>query len=342
MEYPDAVTDDADRVSRLSWTQLLVICSFSVLAVYCTSMSLATIDVGTGTVAATESLKLYRDALAGVRDFPYQWRLLGVYIVYAGERVSGLDPHAIDLAVKVVLLTASSTMLFLVSRFYVSGMAALCSVAFYQLLTVAGFSDQYAIYFTNDYVMIACWFSAVYCVKTERYVEAAAFTFAGAWAKETMLLVPVLVGIRWLRGRGAIGPTPFFLTAAAFLIPTIVLRRIYRAPIAEWAWWHMLAVNVPFLQSSLRDIATTLKNNLKVALFFNVLWVLAARAALRTSDAFEKDLALTGVVYLLLAYPVIVLRELRHFLPLAIVVLPLAMQALEGAAAGAPATRPRR
>jgi hypothetical protein len=49
-----------------------------------------------------------------------------------------------------------------------------------------------------------------------------------------------------------------------------------------------------------------------------------------------KDLALTGLVYLLLAYPVIVLRELRHFLPLAIVVLPLAIGELERRGAGAP------
>ena len=39
--------------------------------------------------------------------------------------------------------------------------------------------------------------------------------------------------------------------------------------------------------------------------------------------------AVTSVIYLLLAYPVIYIRELRHFLPLAIVVLPLAVRELE-------------
>jgi isoprenylcysteine carboxyl methyltransferase (ICMT) family protein YpbQ len=100
----------------------------------------------------------------------------------------------------------------------------------------------------------------------------------------------------------------------------------------------MLFANVPLLQSNLHDLATTLKNNLKVLLFFNVLWLLAARVAIRASDTFTKDLALTGVVYLLLAYPVIVIRELRHFLPLAIIVLPLAMTALERE----PSTHPSR
>ena len=53
-----------------------------------------------------------------------------------------------------------------------------------------------------------------------------------------------------------------------------------------------------------------------------------------------KRLAATGVVYLLLAYPVIYIRELRHFLPLAIIVLPLAINAIEQRSA-APAS-PRR
>ena len=50
---------------------------------------------------------------------------------------------------------------------------------------------------------------------------------------------------------------------------------------------------------------------------------------IRTSEPFLKDLALTGIVYLVLAYPVIYIRELRHFLPLAILVLPVAIAELE-------------
>jgi hypothetical protein len=52
------------------------------------------------------------------------------------------------------------------------------------LLTIAGFiGEQYRIYFTNDYVMVACWFGAVYLIRAERYLPAAALTFVGAWRK---------------------------------------------------------------------------------------------------------------------------------------------------------------
>jgi hypothetical protein len=336
MDYSDAVRSPVDETPALSWSIFLMIASFSALAVYCTSLSLHTIDLGTGSVAVTESLKGYHEALMGLRDFPYQWRLLGIYLVYVGEKFTGFDPHTVDVVVKTALLCLSSMTLFLFSRLSTTRIGALCAVAVYHLLTVVGFADQYLIYFTNDYVMIACWFGAVYLVRTERYMEAAALAFVGAWAKETMVLVPILMGLRLLHGRGRVTVVSVIAAAAAFLVPTAVLRQVYRAPVSDWAWWHMLFANVPFLQSSARNLAMTLKNNFKVALFFNVLWVLAARAAIRTSDPFTKDLAMTGLVYLALAYPVIAIRELRHFLPLAIVVLPLAIAEIERHGAAAP------
>jgi hypothetical protein len=127
------------------------------------------------------------------------------------------------------------------------------------------------------------------------------------------------------------------LVATAFAVPTVVLRWIYPAPIGQWAWWEMLFANVPFVQSSLPALLTTLKDNAKVALFYNVLWIVAARVLVRTSDTFARDLGITAVLYLVLAYPVIHLRELRHFLPLAILIVPVAIGELERRAEPPPA-----
>jgi hypothetical protein len=312
---------------RGSWLMFAVIAGFSILTVYCTFGSIHTMDVGTGAVAATESLEHYRQALRGIREFPYQWRLLGIYLVYVTEHLSGFDPHAIDVVIKAILLCVSSSILFVFSLRYTSAIGALCAVAFYCVLTVAGFTDQYSIYFTNDYAMIALWFAAVLAVRQRAYAVAAALTFVGAFAKETMLLVPVLIGLRFLRKQATFGQVA--LAGLAFAIPTVMLRWTYRAPLGKWAWWDMVFANVPFLQSSFAAFVTTLKNNVKVALFFNVLWLVAARAVVRSSDTFIKDLAVTSVVYLFLAYPVIYIRELRHFLPLAILILPVAIAELE-------------
>ena len=330
----------AESRPALSLPIVASIAGFTMIAMYCMYVSLHTIDVGTGSVAATESLKQYHQALEGGRDFPYQWRLLGIYLVFAGERLTGLNPHAVDVVVKALLLFSSSLVLFLFCCLYTSEISALGAVGLYLLLTVAGFTDQYTIYFTNDFAVIACWFAAVYCLRTGRPAAAIVLAFVGAWAKETMLLVPVLMGLQWLRTRSGFGRV--VLAALAFLIPSAILRTAYQAPLAKWAWWDMLFANVPFLQSSMYEFTLTMKNNVKVALFYNVFWLLAARRVLQTHDPFVRELAVTGIVYLLLAYPVIYIRELRHFLPLAIIVLPMAMAELEsGASTRRDPARPR-
>jgi len=330
---------DANKPAALPWPVALAIAGFCILAVYCTAVSLHTTDVDTGTAAAEISIRDYRDVLAGVRGYPYQWRLLGTYLVYAGERLTGLGPHPVDLAVKTILLFVSTVFLFQFSRCYTSEAGALAAVGFYLFLTVVGFiNEQYRIYFTNDYAMIACWFGAVYMLREERYGLAALFTVIGAFAKETILLVPVLLAFRAIRLPQA--RLPFVVTSLAFLVPTAIVRTVYRASLDQWAWWNTIYANVPFLQSSMDAFRQTLKNNLKVALFYNVFWIVAFRRVLSLGDPFIRDLGATALVYLLLAYPVIYFRELRHFLPLAIVVLPMTINAFERRAAAAPSVSP--
>jgi hypothetical protein len=323
----------ARQAGSLTWMLAALLAGFSILTVYQTSMTLHVMDMGTRIVYDAESLKHYREALDGARAFPYQWRLLGVYLVRGIEIATGMDPNRIDIGVKVVLLWCSSALLLAFSRRYVSAMGALCGVALYFVLTAAGFTDGYSIYYTNDYVMLACWFGAALMLRQGRVGMAALLTFTGAFAKETMMLVPILAGFEWLRHRGSLKAVVW--TGIAFVVPTVILRWTYQAPVQEWAWWQMAYTNVPFLQPNTGELMLTLKNNVKVALFFNILWVLAALAVRRKSEPFVKSLALTMGVYILMAYPVIYIRELRHFLPLAILILPMAIQELERRAAAA-------
>lgn len=335
------MTSPASRPAiRPAWILAAFLAGFSILAVYVTYGSIHVMDTGTRAVYADDSLEHYRQALNGERAFPYQWRLLGVHLVHAGERLTGANPHTVDVVTKMLLLWGASALLLAFGRLYASPIGALCAVSMYFVLTMAGFTDGYSIYYTNDYVMLAAWFGAVLLVRQRRFAAAALVTFVGAWAKETMMLVPILVGLEWLRGRA-----PFkavFWMGVAFVIPSAVVRWIYPAPIERWAWWDMAYANVPFLQETTGELLLTIKNNIKVFLFFNVLWILAALGVRRSQDGFVTSLALTSLIYVLLAYPVIYIRELRHFLPLAILILPLAVRELERAmaAAGDPATSP--
>jgi hypothetical protein len=319
---------------RPSWTILATIAGFAVVTIYCTYLSVYMIVVQRSYDVARESVQEYHRALGGTVEFPYQWRLLGTYLVRAGERLTGADPNAVAVVLEALLLFVSSTTLFVYSRRQASEVGSLCVVACYQLAVAIGFSDPFRIYFINDYVMIACWFAAAYFVADGRYLPAALLTFAGAWAKETMLLVPLLVVLRRLHGHAR--NRDVALALAAFLVPTVILRMLYPAPLGKWAWWTAIFFNVPLFQLSWRMFAFAVKSSLMAAVVYNALWIVAVRALLKAAKGgFVRDLASTGAAYLALIFPVVLIREVRHFLPLAIVVLPAAIGELERRAAAA-------
>ena len=141
------------------------------------------------------------------------------------------------------------------------------------------------------------------------------------------MLIVFLAGFEALRKRG-----PWWVAFAcgiAFAIPTLTLRTIYPAPLAQWAWWDTFKLNVPFLVWDPIVITKSLRDNFKVLLFFNVMLFWAWRAWRRTSDSFVVSLGLTLACYVVLAWMVVYIRELRHMLPFTILVIPLAVAELE-------------
>jgi hypothetical protein len=86
---------------------------------------------------------------------------------------------------------------------------------------------------------------------------------------------------------------------------------------------------VPFLRLERDIIITAIRDNLKLLVFFNVWGWLAIRAIRRTREPLWRELGVIGVIYLALMYVVVYLRELRHFLPLLIVLLPPAVSELD-------------
>ena len=295
----------------------------SAFAVYPSFVQLDMTDQVRHRIVRDESAEEYRQAIAGRAPFPYQWRMLGPWIVRAGERTLHVDPHIVDVTVRVIALAVSALALGLFAARLATPAIAVASVGFYFAATAGAYASQpYSIYYTSDFLMIAGWFWSVYWLRTDRIGLAALAVFAGAWAKETLLLAPMLAGFEWLHRRERFGHA--VVIAVAFAVPTVALRLMYPAPISAWAWWDAARNNVPFLDPS--RVGWTLRYNVKVLAFYNVGWVLAAVAAWRSRDPFIRDLALTCCVYLVLTYIVVYIRELRHFLPLAILIMPLALQ----------------
>ena len=301
---------------------------FSGWSVYTRYFDLNAFDLVTRMPFRDLSMLQYNDTLAGTRTFPYQWRVLAFWLVRAVESVTRLDPHVIDVALKTLALAGSAAIMYVFSLTMVSGVGAVLSAVLFLFVTAAAFSSEgYAIYFTNDYLAILSWFAGALAVRRRAWWVAAMAAFAGAWAKETAVLIVFLVTFEALRKRAPWSAV--IMCAIAFAIPTAVLRTMYPAPIAQWAWWDTFRLNVPFATLEGPVIAKSLRDNLKVILFLNVLWLWAWRAWRRTRDAYLTSLALTLACYAVLAWMVVYIRELRHMLPLTFLVIPLAVAELE-------------
>ena len=313
---------------------------FSGWSVYTRYVDLHAFDLVTNMPFRDLSMSQYHDTLAGVRKFPYQWRVLGFWIARAGTAIAPVDPHVIDVGVKTVSLAASTALLYMFSITLTSPLGAVLAAVAYLFVTAAAFSAEgYAIYFTNDYLAILSFFAGVVFLRRGQWWLAALAAFAGAWAKETAMLIAFVAGFEAIRGR--ITWAAPIACGIAFAIPTLVLRTIYPAPITEWAWWDTFKMNVPFIVWDPAVIAKSLRDNLKVLLFFNILLWLAWRAWRRMQDAFVVSLALTLACYVVLAWMVVYIRELRHMLPFMILVIPLAVAELEAVLPGRSAVAER-
>ena len=175
---------------------------FSFFTVYSNFVFLHTIDEVRHRSFRELSLEEHHEILSGSRGYPYQWRVLGSWIVRAVEVTTSADPHAVDFIVKTVALTISAGALMGFAASVVGRFGAVMAAAFYFTLTCAAFASQgYSIYYTNDYLMVAAWYSAVWLGLHRRYIGVALVTAIGALAKETMVLVPILMTLEmWRRG----------------------------------------------------------------------------------------------------------------------------------------------
>ena len=302
---------------------------FSGWSVYTRYVDLNAFDLVTRMPFRELSMSQYHDTLAGVRTFPYQWRVLGFWMVKAGTTLAGnIDPHIIDGAIKTLALAASAALLYMFASTITTALGAVLATVIYLFVTAAAFgSEGYAIYFTNDYLAILSWFAGVVALRRGHWWLAALAAFAGAWAKETAMLIAFVAGFEALRKRGPWSAA--IACGVAFAVPTLILRTMYPAPISQWAWWDTFRLNVPFLTWDSVVLAKSLRDNLKVLLFLNVMWFWAWRAWRRTEDSFVVSVGLTLACYVVMAWMVVYIRELRHMLPFTILVIPLAVAELE-------------
>jgi len=320
----ESITSHLSRYSK--WYIYGLFFCFALETIYCNYVFLYTQNVTTGLAHRQASLNFYLKTLSGTEGFPYQWRILASYLVWLGQSFTGLDPNIIDAGLKVVFLFLAALFLYWFSRFYLPlGTAALIVFIFF-IQTTVGLSEGYTIYTTNDMAFCAGWFCCVYLAHQRRFLPLALIVLVITLAREVTILTVFLVLLSWRRKNASLSDV--LLTALSFAVPFVFLRLLYPAPVGDWAFWGYFSKNIPFLQSEMTEILNTLRYNFKALLLYNVLLITSIRYLWRRNDPFLLDLAVSGLLYIALIYWVGYVREVRLFLPLAILINPIGVKEL--------------
>ena len=299
---------------------------FSGWSVYTRYVDLHAFDLVTNMPFRDLSMSQYNDTLAGVRTFPYQWRVLGLldgprrHDDRAGrsapDRRGDQDARArrVGGAALYVLDDARQR----------AGRGARdgdLSVRDRGRVRLRRLRDLFHQRLPRDPLVVCRRRRAA---RRGQWWLAALAAFAGAWAKETAMLIAFLAGFEALRKRG-----PWSAAIAcgiAFAIPTLILRTIYPAPLAQWAWWDTFKLNVPFIvwdAAGDREGAARQPEGAAVPQRDAGSGPGARGGA--PQDSFVVSLGLTLACYVVLAWMVVYIRELRHMLPFTILVIPLAV-----------------
>ncbi len=319
--------DDVSRRRTLAWIYLMFF-FWAALAVYCNYILIHTTNNTTGIAYAEQSARMHQQTLSGTQAFPYQWRILGNYLVQFFSDLTGLGIHTVDPLLKSFFLFLSTLPLFHYARTQLSDLGALGVVWLYLLLAVAGLTDEYAIYNLNDIILWAGWHACVLAAYHRRYYLVAAVVLVTTLAREVTLLACLLVGLEFLRTRKGLIPT--VVVGLSFLVPWSFVHWLYPAPVSKLAWWYNFHSNIPILHPDTERILLALRKTFKVAVFFNGAWFLGIRGLLKSKNPFMIELFLVLCFYVSVLYVTVDVRELRQFVPLAIILLPAAFRDLEG------------
>jgi hypothetical protein len=258
-------------------------------------------------------------------DGPHVYRVLVYYLEWALARGTGIPPLMIDFFLKSLLLLGIQWVFFSYLARFFSVPEAILGTVLLMLVQAASFGavpgqwPSETMDLLNVFVFTLC----VSLINAERFIPLLLLLFAGTLNRETTWLLLPIIAFRRFPER----PDFSTLITATFAvaIPYFGVRLLVDTP--EPSWWTMKALpeNVGFLLEEYRWDAIVA--NVRLLVFLGPFLALSA-CRFREHPSF---LLLTGSViapYILVHYLVGKIIEIRLWIPLLVILIPLALSGL--------------
>jgi hypothetical protein len=257
---------------------------------------------------------------------PYVYRVFIPYLIFILHKsIPVINPLVWDFGLKILILLFCQLAFFNYLRSFFSGIAALAGVLWFDILIgVSLFHIQGpSLIETADLMNVLIFSLALRAIYLGHFVLLCIILFVGTLNRETTwILLPILflndrLGRRtWHR---------LFMAGAAVALPYFGLRWLIATPTTIWFAVNDIPLNIPFLSPP--HAAGALVANLHLMLLLGPLIALGVYH-FRQHPFFLRIAASIAPLFILIHYIVGSIRETRLWMPLYLLLIPLALNNL--------------
>ena len=272
----------------------------------------------------------FYDYLNGVADHtypgPYVYRtLMPTSISFIHHVIPFVDAVSIDFVFKITLLFLCQVVFFSYQRLFFKPMESFFGVALLDVLL--GFSlvqtEGPTLIETADILNLLVFLLAFIFVYHNYFKSFCLLLFLGTLNRETTFFLPlVLLAVNRITQKSLFRTVVAFLTVA---IPYCVLHLFIHPPISNWMTFDAATHNLPLLANS--DLSQIAAANVHLVILLGPLFLIALYKFSSHPD-FLKSVSLIAPLFILLHYIVGIIMEARLWMPLYIIVIPLAVDTL--------------
>ena len=258
---------------------------------------------------------------------PSAYRVLVPYLVLALQHTTSINPLTIDFILKTALLVALQLLFFKYLSFFSDRFASLAGVLLMDC--IIAFALAYIIgpstIETSALLDVVVFILTLIAMYSNRFVALCIVLGIGMFNRETpLLLLPVFVLHDWLNGRGWLRSA---MVLSVLALPYIGLRVfIETTGEASWLTFYGMKYNIPFV--SYEYLSNSMAANVHVGLMLGPSIIIGSYR-FRQHPAFLKIASYVVPVYIVVMYVFGTVIEARLWLPLLVLLIPLAVDNLK-------------
>ncbi len=268
----------------------------------------------------------YEGVVAGTLPGPYFYRIFFPFMIHAIASVIPLSPINVDFALKLLVFLISQWVFYALLRSHLGEWQSFAGVLLFNVLMMFSLSYIHgpSVLETGDIANALVFASALLLLHQNKFGFLCVIAALGMLNRETPLLfVPVVFLHDRFHERGwRRSAILFLILAGIYLVP----RFLIGSTSSDWFRFEGIPWNIPF---AAENFAKPIVANLRLLVLLGPLFLLGF-SRFQDQPPLFKHAAILVPVFLLVHYVLATIIEARLWMPLFVVLIPMAIHTLSG------------